>query len=190
MSHDDEQDYFIFEYGRVQEVQPETLAVKCVIHSIDPDRVHDEWIWQAVPFVGKPGYGPAFAPAVGSEVLITGRYGQDYSLIYLSTYNTRFMPPSEFADGSRGMKIETALRFLVDSLLQLKSGQRVEVDSPDVFLQSGGSVSVHGQGERVGFLGADPIARRTLPPDAMDITTNNTLTNAIKRLLIDLGFAQ
>lgn len=192
------EDNFIFEYGQVHEVDPQTLAVKCVIPSIDPNRVHDVWVWQAVPWVGKPGYGPAFAPAVGSEVLITGRYGQSYSLLYLSTFNQSFMPPSEFADGSRGCKCDTVLRLLCDLLIEIKSqtqvlveaGQRADVDAPDVYLKSGGSESLHAQGSKIGFLGAAPIARRTLPPDAVDLPTNKTLTNAIKQLLKDVGLGQ
>jgi hypothetical protein len=189
---------FINEFGIVHEVDPRTLSIKALIPSIDPNRVHDQWITQMVPWVGQPGYGPAFAPAVGSEVLITGRYGGTYTLYYLGRYNTRNTMPQEFSDGSRGCKCDTILRLLCDVLMEIKSqtqvlieaGQRVDVDAPDVRVKSGGAESLHAQGNKIAFLGADPIARRTLPTDAVDLATNNALTNALKQLLKDVGLAQ
>lgn len=116
---------FVFEFGIVHQVDPRTLAVKAIIPSIDPDRVHDRWIHQAVPWVGEPGYGPAFAPAVGSEVLITGRFGQSYSLLYLCAYNTRHTVPEEFADGSRGLKSDGDCRLIADGDLFIRGGRVV-----------------------------------------------------------------
>lgn len=197
---------FVCEFGIVHEVDPRTLAVKAVIPSIDPDRVHDRWVVQMTPWVGAPGYGPVFAPEVGSEVLIFGRFGDTLTLFYTSRYNERYTLPEEFADGARGCKCDTVYRLLCDLLIEIKSqtqvlvrgeervdvegGDAVDVDAPDVRLKSGGAVAVYAQGNKVGFLGAGPIARRTLPTNAVDLGTNNTLTNAIKQLLIDVGLAQ
>lgn len=196
----------LFAFGIVHEVEPRTLAVKAIIPSIDPDRVHDRWIHQAVPWVGTPGNGPAFAPAVGSEVLITGRLGQTYSLLYLSAYNESHPPPNEFADGSRGCKCETVYRLLCDLLIQIKSQtqvqvrgeQRADVESgavvyntaPDVYLRSEGGVSVHGQGTKVGFLGAAPTGKKSLPPAATDLASCIALANALRAHEIERGLAQ
>lgn len=113
----------IFEFGTVHEVDPRTLAVKAIIPSIDPDRVHDQWIHQAVPWAGPPGFGPAYAPAIGSEVLITGRFGQSYSLLYLCAYNTRHTPPGEFADGARGIRADGDYRLIADGDLFIRGGR-------------------------------------------------------------------
>lgn len=170
---------------------PEGLhRIRCLIPDISEEVVHDEWIEPLLPWVGEDGYGPANLPPRDSEVILFGCKGQKYSLFYLSRYNETHRPPQEFADKSRGCRCDTVYRLLCDLLIQIKSLQRVEVDAPDVFLQSGGSVSVHGQGDKVAFLGAAPIARRALPADASTLANNNVLTNAIKQLLIDVGVAQ
>lgn len=197
---------FICEFGIVHEVDTQTLAVKALIPSIDPNLVHDQWVTQVVPYVGEPGYGPAFAPAVGSEVLITGRYGDEFTLFYLSRYNARYTVPEEFADGSRGHKVETPYRLLGDLLIQIKSEtqvqvrgeQRADVESgtavyntaPDVYLRDDSGVSVHGQGDKVGFLGAAPTGKKTLPPPATDLASCIALANALRAHEIERGLGQ
>jgi hypothetical protein len=47
-----------------------------------------------------------------------------------------------------------------------------------------------GAGPRVGFLGAVAIARRTVNPACTDLATAVALTNQLRQLLIDLGYAQ
>jgi hypothetical protein len=184
----------VFEFGIVHEVDPRTLAVKAIIPSIDPDRVHDRWIHQAVPWVGSPGYGPAFAPAVGSEVLITGRFGQSYSLLYLCAYNTQSTVPGEFADGSRGLKTDTPLRLLAEQLIEIVGQQAVRIEAAEaadvkgqsVRLFAGGAEMFRVEGSNAGFRGA-AIARRTLPAPG---PTDTPLVVAIRQLLIDLRLAQ
>jgi len=46
-----------------------------------------------------------------------------------------------------------------------------------------------GTGPKISFLGATPITRQTLPGSATDAATTQTLTNAIRQLLIDFGLA-
>ena len=74
--------------------------------------------------------------------------------------------------------------------MDVQSGSVVDVDAPDVRLKSDGGVSVHGQGAKVGFLGAVPIARRALPAPATDLGSCIALANAMRALLIDYGLAQ
>lgn len=185
---------FLYEYGVVHEVDLRTLAVKAVIPSIDPNRVHDTWIHQAVPWVGPAGYGPAFAPAVGTEVLITGRFGQSFSLFYLSVFNERHTVPGEFADGSRGLKSDTPLRLLCDQLIEIVGQQRVLLEATQQADVKGQSVRLFAdesemfrvEGDTAGFRGA-AIARRTLPAPG---PTDTPLTVAMRQLLIDLRLAQ
>ena len=170
---------------------PEGLhRIKVIIPSIDEDLIHDEWVSALVPWVGPAGYGPSHLPAPGSEVILFGRLGQANLLYYVSAYNEDFPAPGEFADGSRGVKSDTIYRLLCDVLLQLKSLTRVEVDAPDVLLQSGGAVSVHGHGAEVGFLGAAPAGRQTLPGPATNLGTCIALANALRDLAITFGLGQ
>ena len=185
---------FICEFGTVHEVDPATLAIKALIPGIDPTRPHDEWIHQMSPWAGKPGYGPAFAPAVGSEVLITGRFGGVYTLYYLSRFNTRYTVPDEFQDGSRGLKTETALRLLADQLIQivgqqsllLQATQQADVKGQAVRLFTGDAEMLRAEGDQLGFRGA-AIARRTLPAPG---PADTPLVLALRQLLIDLRLAQ
>ncbi|PYS88967.1 MAG: hypothetical protein DMF64_18865 [Acidobacteria bacterium] len=186
---------------------PEQMhRVRVVIPLIDESEVHDEWIPALVPWVGANHYGPVHLPEIGSEVLLFGRLGQKHTLFYLSRFNEDFNVPGEFADRSRGLKCDTPYRLLCDLLIQIlsqtqvlvrgeervdvQSGSVVDVDAPDVRLKSDGGVSVHGQGAKVGFLGAVPIARRALPAPATDLGSCIALANAMRALLIDYGLAQ
>lgn len=185
---------FVCEFGIVHEVDPRTLAIKALIPAIDPRRYHDAWIQQMTPWVGAPGYGPAFAPAVGSEVIITGRFGETYTLFYTSRYNTRNTVPDEFADGSRGLKTDTPLRLLAEQLIQIVGQQAVRIEAAEaadvkgqsVRLFAGGEEMFRVEGSNAGFRGA-AIARRTLPTPG---PTDTPLVVAIRQLLIDLRLAQ
>lgn len=201
--------WFIAVNGIVADVEdPEGLhRVRCVIPDISEDIIHDDWIEPMMPWVGPNQYGPHHLPALGSEVLLFGAKGQKFSLFYVSRYNTNFRPPAaEFADGSRGGKVDTPYRLLGDLLIQILSqtqvfvrgeqrvdvqaGQAIDADAPDVRLMGEGGVSVHGQGDKVGFLGAGPAARQALPDPATNLATCIELTNAIRALLITFGLAE
>ena len=185
---------FVCEFGIVHEVDPQTLAIKALIPAIDPTNVHDAWIDQMQTWVGTTGYGPAFAPAVGSEVIISGRFGGTFTLFYTSRYNARRTVPDEFADGSRGLKTETPLRLLAAQLIQIISQQAVLIQAAEtsdvkgqaVRLFAGGAEMFRVEGETAGFRGA-AISRRTLPAPG---PTDTPLVVAIKQLLIDLRLAQ
>lgn len=128
------------------------------------------------------------------------------TLFYLPRYNEDYRPPAEFADGSRGLKCDSAYRLLCDLLIQIISQTRVQVrgesrvdvesagaidvDAPDVQLKSGGAVSVHARGAEVGFMGAPPVARQQLPGPAVDEASDRALTNALRSALIALGLCE
>ncbi|HEV2764750.1 MAG TPA: hypothetical protein VGV38_17350 [Pyrinomonadaceae bacterium] len=197
-AHDSRGDWFNCVEATVAEVNFETLEVKVIIPAIDENLVHNVWIPQLVPWVGPPGYGPFCAPAVGSEVVLMSRLNEGVSLFYLSRYNEDFTPPAESADGSRGFKSDGIVRLLCDVLFEIASGtqvlvraaQRADVQAPDVFLRSEGGTSVHGQGAKVGFLGAAPVARQALPGPASDLPSCIALSNAIRAALVNLGLCQ
>ncbi|HEY9286242.1 MAG TPA: hypothetical protein VIP46_22515 [Pyrinomonadaceae bacterium] len=204
--HENRADWFSAVEGIVAEVDDATHAIKVVIPAIDENLIHDEWVDALMPWVGPDGYGPVNLPAIGSEVILFSRLNEGHSLFYLSRYNENFRPPAEFADGSRGLKVDTPYRLLCDLLIQILSqtqvlvrgeqradvqaGQAIDADAPDIRLMSGGAVSVHGQGDKVGFLGAGPAARQALPGPAINSATCIELTNAIRALLITFGLAQ
>ncbi len=173
-------------------------AVKVRLDVIEESGTPDQWATALVPWVGAAGYGPSQAPEVGSEVLLFGRLGERHTLFYLSRFNEDFQTPAEFADGSRGFKNDRVTRLLGDLLVQVISdtqlylggGVAADVDAPDVRLKAGGAMSVHGQGDKVGFLGASPSARETLPGPASNLATCIALANAMRSLLITFGLAQ
>jgi hypothetical protein len=170
--------------------------------------VHDEWVPVLTPFAGPDGYGAAFMPALGSEVVLFSEGNEGLSLFCLPRFNEDYKPPEEAADGSRVIKSDTPLRLLCDVLLQIIGGQDVllqagqqtdvkgqvvkvtaedqaEVKGQSVSLNTGGEM-FRAEGNNLGFRGA-AIARRALPaPGALD----TPLTIAIRQLLIDVGLAQ
>ena len=173
--------------------------IKVVIPSMDEDYIHDEWVTALVPWVGKSGYGPVGLPTLGSEVLLFGRLGQKHSLFYLCRFNEDFLIPAGFVDyNARGLKTDGQYKLLADLMISIISQTKalvqgasaVDIEAPDVRLMSGGAVSVRGQGAKVGFLGAEPVARQSLPAPATDLASCIALTNAIRALLINFGLGQ
>lgn len=195
---DDEESPFVCEYGIVHEVNPETLAIKALIPSLHTSVVHDKWITQVTPWVGTPGYGPVYAPAVGSEVLITGRYGEPFNLFYVSRFNETHPVPSEFADGARGAKLETGYRILADLPIQLNSQESIRLEGANLaevvgtvvkLICGAGAVLTGGPG-KIAFLDAEPIGKKTLPGPANDLATCIALTNALRAHELERGLCQ
>lgn len=100
--------------------------VKVIIPSIDEDVVYDEWARQMVFCLGA-GFGTAFIPPKGSEVVLFGQLGQKYNLFYASVYNEDFMLPDGYPDeNTAGAHAPGNLKFIAELLATLK-GQNVEV---------------------------------------------------------------
>jgi len=192
-AQEDRPDWMIAVEGIVASTQdPEQMhRIKVIIPSMDESRVHDEWVTALVPWVGAPGYGPAHVPEVASEVLLFGRLGQKHTLFYLSRFNEDFPVPAAFADGSRGLNSDTVYKLLGELLILIVSQQQVDVKAPVVRLIGGNGECVRAEPGKVGFLGAQPASRQTLPPDAVDLETCKTLCNALKNLIaIKFGLGQ
>lgn len=178
---------------------PERMhRIRVVIPTIDESYVHDEWVTALVPWVGASGYGPVNLPALNSEVLLFGRLGQKHSLFYLSRFNEDFSIPDGFVGEARGLKTDGAYRLLANLLIEIISGTQVvvqaeseiDVDAEDVWIMGHGAPSVHARGSSIGFLGAPPQGRQTLPGPATDLPSCIALTNAIRAALIAFGLGQ
>jgi hypothetical protein len=196
-AHDERDDWFTGVSALVAECDLTTLAIKVIIPVLDENEVYGEWVTPLVPWVGPDGYGPVFPPAIGSEVVLFSEMNDGETLFYLSRYNEDFGVPNEFGDGARGLKTDTKYRLLADLLIEIISQQqvlvqganRVDVKAPLVLLLGGESEVVRVEPNKVGFLGAAAIARQTLPGPADSLPSYIALTNAIRMLLINLGFA-
>ena len=166
--------------------------IRVIIPSIDEDAVHDEWIPGMMAWVGPDGYGPVNLPELMSEVLLFGRLGQKHSLFYLSRYGEETTIPGEFVgDEARGLKTDGRYKLLADLLIEIVSQARVDVKAPVVRLLGGDSEGVRVEPGKVGFLGAAPASRQTLPPDAIDPASCITLCNALKHVVaIKFGLAE
>jgi hypothetical protein len=166
--------------------------IRVTIPSIDEAAVHDEWIPAMTTWVGPAGYGPVNLPELMSEVLLFGRLGQKHSLFYLSRYGEDTTIPGEFVgDNARGLKTDGRYKLLADLLIEIVSQAQVDVKAPIVRLIAGDSEVVRAESDRIGFLGASPATRQTLPPDATDLPSCIALCNALKHLVaIQFGFAE
>jgi Type VI secretion system/phage-baseplate injector OB domain len=99
--------------------------VKVIIPSIDENVVFDEWARQMVFCLGI-GYGSAFIPPKGSEVVLFGQLGQKYNLFYASLYNEEMMMPDGYPDENTvGVHAPGNLKFIAELLATMR-GQNVE----------------------------------------------------------------
>lgn len=162
--------------------------IKVLIPSIDENYVHDEWVTALVPWTGPDGYGPAHIPEVGSEVVLFGRLGQTHTLYYLARYNEEHRVPD--LDDARGLKTDGAYRIIADGLIEVMSAQHTDIKAPQVRLLGGDAEVIRVEPHKLGVLGASPISRQQLPGPASDLSSCIALVNAVRRLLIDFGFAR
>ena len=183
----------------VENNDPERMhRIKCTIPVIDESMVFDDWIPAMTPWCGAPGYGPVNPPALNSEVLLFGRLGEPDILFYLSRYNEDHLSPEEFTDGSRGLKTDTAYKLLADLFIEIiskqtiliKATEQADVRAAVVRLMGDESEGVRVEPSKLGFLGASPIPRQSLPAPATDLGSCITLANAIRSMLIQFGLAE
>lgn len=95
--------------------------VRVIIPSIDEDLIFDEWARQMVFCLGD-GYGSAFIPPNGSEVVLFGQLGQKFNLFYASLYNEEMLVPDGFDDEmSVGVKAPGNLTFIAEELAKIQA---------------------------------------------------------------------
>ncbi|MBX6772800.1 MAG: hypothetical protein IRY83_13800 [Chloroflexi bacterium] len=162
--------------------------IKVLIPSIDENYVHDEWVTALVPWTGPDGYGPVHVPEVGSEVVLFGRLGQKHTLYYLARYNEEHRVP-DLGD-ARGLKTDGEYRLIADGNVLLNSQSQIDLDAQRVRLLGQSTPVVQVEPNKLGVLGASPISQQQLPGPASDLASCITLANAMRKLLIDFGFAR
>ena len=113
--------------------------VRVIIPSIDENLIFDEWARQMVFCLGN-GYGSAFIPPKGSEVVLFGQLGQKYNLFYASLYNEEMEVPEGFSDEMGvGIHAPGNLKFIAELLAKV-AGQNVEVIAEQLAKISGQNV--------------------------------------------------
>lgn len=95
--------------------------VRVIIPSIDESLIFDEWARQMVFCLGD-GYGSAFIPPKGSEVVLFGQLGQKYNLFYASLYNEEMLVPDGFQNEMTvGIKAPGNLTFIAEELAKFQA---------------------------------------------------------------------
>lgn len=105
--------------------------VRVIIPSIDEDLVFDEWARQMVFCLGN-GFGSAFLPPKGSEVVLFGQLGQKYNLFYASLYNEEMLMPEGYPDEMTvGIHAPGNLIFIAEQLAKIQA-QNIEAIAEQV----------------------------------------------------------
>ena len=102
--------------------------VRVIIPSIDEDMIYDEWARQMVFCLGD-GYGTAFIPPKGSEVVLFGQLGQKYNLFYASLYNEEMAVPEGFdSEKTAGIHAPKDLKLIAEEKETLKA-KNIEINA-------------------------------------------------------------
>jgi hypothetical protein len=95
--------------------------VKVIIPSIDEDLYFDEWARQMVFCLGN-GFGSAFIPPKGSEVVLFGQLGQKFNLFYASLYNEEMIMPEGYDDENNvGVHAPGNVIFIAELLAKIQA---------------------------------------------------------------------
>lgn len=117
--------------------------VRLIIPSIDEDEIYDEWARQMVFCLGD-GFGSAFIPPKGSEVVLFGCLGQKYNLFYASLYNEEMAVPEGFDDEKNvGVHAPEDLTLIAEQKAEIK-GAQVVANGTTVMINGDGTVSIVG----------------------------------------------
>lgn len=120
--------------------------VKVIIPSIDEDLIYDEWARQLVFCLGN-GYGSAFIPPKGSEVVLFGTLGQKFNLFYASVYNEEMLMPEGYPDEMTvGVSAPGNLHFIARQVAKILA-QNIEINAQQLTKVSGNNVQVQASAE-------------------------------------------
>ncbi len=119
--------------------------VKVIIPSIDENLIFDEWVRQLVFCLGN-GFGSAFIPPKGTEVILFGQLGQKYNMFYLPVYNEEMFVPEGFDDETTvGFKAPGNFHIFAEMLVKIQA-QTFEVIASVLAKITGQSIEVIAQG--------------------------------------------
>ncbi|QQS31852.1 MAG: hypothetical protein IPM50_09180 [Acidobacteriota bacterium] len=111
--------------------------VRVIIPSIDEDQVFDEWARQLVFCLGD-GFGTAFIPPKGSEVILFGQLGQKFNFFYASVYNEEMAVADGYDD-------EMTVGARVPGDLKFRAEQLGRVDANNVEIHADEDVAIDGR---------------------------------------------
>lgn len=132
-------DFFCAEAIVAKNDDPENRCrVQCVIPIIDENEIHEIWARRFQFYVGPPGFGDYFIPAVGSEVMLVGRLGDTNNLFYAPLFNESYVAPPDFNNetvaGVRypgDFKIITELDLMIHAgRISLEAGASIRITAP------------------------------------------------------------
>lgn len=134
--------------------------VRVIIPSIDADMIYDEWVRQFVFCLGN-GFGSAFIPPKGSEVVLFGQLGGKFNLFYASLYNEEMSVPEGFNDElTVGVHAPGNLTFIAEELAKIQAknieaiaaqvakilAQNIEITAQQSAAMKGNSATVEAAG--------------------------------------------
>jgi len=141
--------------------------IRVIIPSIDEDLIFDEWARQFVFCLGD-GFGSAFIPPKGAEVVLFGQLGQKYNLFYASLYNEENFISSELSKDVSGFHVPKDLKIIADNNSQflaqnieinaqskaeikgenvkVQSAEKTEILSNEITLNADGSITIKSGG--------------------------------------------
>lgn len=118
--------------------------VRVIIPSIDEDLIFDEWARQMVFCLGN-GFGSAFIPPIGSEVVLFGQLGQKFHLFYASLYNEEMVVPEGFDNEMTvGIRAPGNLTFIAEQVAKILA-QNIEINATQLAKFLGNDVTVQAQ---------------------------------------------
>lgn len=118
--------------------------VKVIIPSIDEDLVYDEWVRQMVFCLGN-GFGSAFIPPIGTEVVLFGELGEKFNLFYATVYNEEMFVPEGFDNEMTvGIHAPGNLTFIAEQLAKILA-QNIEINAQQLAKLLGQNVEVHAE---------------------------------------------
>jgi len=114
--------------------------IKVIITMMDENVIRDEWVRQMGCYVGGPGFGSFYLPAIGSEVVLFGRLGQKHNLFYMSVFNEDFIVPPDFdSPAVCGVRSPGDMKMIAEGDQQFRAGgMQFEADGAVNFIAPGG----------------------------------------------------
>jgi phage gp45-like len=116
--------------------------VKVILPYVDEDIVYDEWARHLVCAVLGDGFGSAFVPPNGTEVIVFGQLGQKYNLFYLPVYNEEMRVPEGFDDKMTvGFNVPGNFK-IISAMLARIAAQNIEIEAAQKAKMTGQNIEI------------------------------------------------